>query len=517
MKNYGISKKIRKEKFLYFIAKMQYFLKQYCVKEKGMRDYYRSTYKEYFVTPEFLLHKDDYSIPKEKYCIPTGLLTSDLILREDIPTLKKGLKKLIRKHYSHKFLGGHHSIDEVLKSVENMDDTQTWRYTGIDVGRFDFEINKHLKKYISHFDLHIKNVNASYLAVEVHIYFTDLYKEKLQKIIDEDVKSPKAYVVFTIKRTKKQSGGKNILSMINYNEALQKSDVIYEEMVNLKWMFYQKINKLFPTVLHKLYSAPPSIILYKTNIDYKDENAEKFWFSLGIEEYQGQFIDPSQKLFFEWTLSGRYNRHSHCDMLYIYNDKKIQCDAGFHSADFEVVYCFTRQYTHSIFRFVLLESYNKLFGEKLIKYRAKLNRVKLNKNKLSKVLKLRYQFEKDIDSYTRYCSESIWGKSEKVVSKLFGGEQLKRNYDYTCLVHPAIDSMQYIQEQIELVNNDFESKIQILHHLADYKNESKNRRVNYVMLLLTVATITFVIFPEWSKLVADWLILCFDWLLELFK
>ena len=147
MKNYGIDKKIRKEKFLYSVAKIQHFLKQYSTKDKKMREYHKDTYNRYFVNPTFFLHKDDYSIPKDKYCIPTCLLTSDLILREDIPKLKKGLKKLIKKHYSHKFLGGHHSIEEVLNSVENMDDTQTWRYTGIDAGRFDFETNKN-KKYI---------------------------------------------------------------------------------------------------------------------------------------------------------------------------------------------------------------------------------------------------------------------------------------------------------------------------------------------------------------------------------
>ena len=517
MKNYGIDKKIRKEKFLYSVAKIQHFLKQYSTKDKKMREYHKDTYNRYFVNPTFFLHKDDYSIPKDKYCIPTCLLTSDLILREDIPKLKKGLKKLIKKHYSHKFLGGHHSIEEVLNSVENMDDTQTWRYTGIDAGRFDFETNKKLNRYISHFDLHIKNVNASYLAVEIHIYLTDLCKKDFQEIINDDVKSPKTYIISTIKRTRKKSGGENTLSVCNYNEGLQKSDNIYEKMVTLKWMFYQELQKFFPTVLHQLDSAPPSILLYKTNIDYNDKKADHFWFSLGVEKYNGQFIDPSQKLFFIWNLSGRYSKGSSNEMFYIYNDKKIECEAGFHSVDYEVVYYFTRQYTHDVFRFVLLDSYNKLFGDELIKYRAKLNRIKLNKNKLSKVLKLRYRFERDIDSYTRYCAEPIWEKSEKVISKLFDGEKIKWGYDYTYLIKSATSSMEYIQEQIEVVKKDFESKIEILKCLVDQKNESKGRRVNYLMLLLAIATLIFVIFPDWSKTVADFLSSSWNWLLDLLK
>lgn len=517
MKNYGIDKKIRKEKILYSAAKIQYFLKQYISKSGGMREFYKSSYKDHFGNPTFLFDKVDYSIPKDKYCIPTCLLTSDLILREEIPKLKKGLKKLIEKRYSHKFLGGHLSIEEVLKSVENMDDTQTWRYTGIDVGRFDFEVHKSLKEYISHFDLHIKNVNASYLAVEVHIYFSDSYKEELRGLIEQDIKSPKTYVVSSIKRTGKKSGCKNILSLINYNEALQKSDLIYEKTVRLKWLFYHEIQKFFPTVLHQLNSAPPSILLYKTNISNNEKSAEQFWFSLGAQKHNGQFIDQHRKMFFEWMLSGRYDRRSHCDMIYIFNDQSIECKDEFGSVENEVVYYFTRQYTHCIFRFVLLESYNNLFGNKLIKYRAKLNKIKLNKNKLSRILKLRYRFEKDMDSYTRYCSEEIWEKSEKVVSKLFSGKHTKRSYDYTCLVKPAVYSMKYIQEQIEIVKNDFESKIEILHHLADHKNEAKNRRVNYIMLLLTAATLAFVIFPEWNKAVSDFLISIYNWFIELFK
>ena len=63
--------------------------------------------------------------------------------------------------------------------------------------------------------------------------------------------------------------------------------------------------------------------------------------------------------------------------------------------------------------------------------------------------------------------------------------------------------MEYIQEQIEVVKKDFESKVDILKHLVDQKNESKSRGVNYLMLFLAIATLIFVIFPDWSKIVAD--------------
>lgn len=148
MKNYGIDRKIIKEKTLYNIVKVQYFLLQYCAFSKEMRYYYRDTYKDFFTTPTSPFGKN-YAVPEGKHCIPVCIITSDLILRENLPQLKKGLVKLLKKHHSHKYLGGFRSIDEVLTSVENMDDTLTWHYSSIDAGRFDFDALPSLEPYKS--------------------------------------------------------------------------------------------------------------------------------------------------------------------------------------------------------------------------------------------------------------------------------------------------------------------------------------------------------------------------------
>lgn len=131
MKNYGIERKKFKENILYKIAQVEYFLLQYCALSQGMRDYYKYTYKEHFPvhSPHF---RENYSIPEGKHCNPVCYVTSDLILRENLPQFKNGLVRLLKKHHSHKFLGVFRSIDELLTSVENMDDTLTWHYSCID-------------------------------------------------------------------------------------------------------------------------------------------------------------------------------------------------------------------------------------------------------------------------------------------------------------------------------------------------------------------------------------------------
>ena len=306
MKDYGVERKKFIENTLYRVAQLEYFFLQYCARSRRMREHYKGTYKDYFIT-KLPCIRENYSIPNGKHCNPVCLITSDLILRENLPLLKRGLVKLLKKHHSHKFLGGFRSIDEVLTSVENMDDTLTWHYTSIDAGRFDFDLLPSLQPYISYFDLHIRKINDSYLSVETHIYFTKQYANNLQQIIDSNITEQKTYINFAFRRNNKQSGGRKTFALCHYNEANQKSDVIHENMVSLKWKFYCALQRFFPTVLHELNLAPPGILFYQTNIDYSDSSATQFWRSLGVPALEWQAIDESKKIFFKTDLSARFS------------------------------------------------------------------------------------------------------------------------------------------------------------------------------------------------------------------
>ena len=408
MKNYGIDKKIKNENKLYRLAKIHYFLKQYFCRNKEQRKNNKQLYNDYFVSPKFFLFKRDYSIPSEKYCKPACLVVSDLILREDLDVLKKGLVKLLSKHYSHKFLSTHKSIDEIIHIIENMDDTQNWWYDGLDVGRFDFETNKRLKENISYFDLHIKNINSSYLAIEAHIYFSECYEQVLNKIITSDVEKPKTYITYAFSRTKKQSGGKTVFSLCHYNDANQKSDIIFEKITSFKWTFFSYLQKFFPTCNHKEGRIPPSVLVYKTNINYDDNKYRDFLQSLGLDNINGQSIDNANKLFFRYELSARYDKYFAKAMLYLYDEDLIKLESGFSTKDYYVIDRLSTTCLMDILKYNLLNVYNAYYSRKVIDYRAKLNKVKLNKNRLHSLLKLRYKFEKEMDTYLRYCQKMQW-------------------------------------------------------------------------------------------------------------
>lgn len=149
---------------------------------------------------------------------------------------------------------------------------------------------------------------------------------------------------------------------------------------------------------------------------------------------------------------------------------------------------------------------NGLVANNLISYKLKLNKIKLRKNRLNKLLRLRYLYERDIDFYRRYVCDDIWEKAQNKIAHIFDGKKLKHSYDYRVLTESPVVSKNKIIEQIKALSAEFDEKTSILQHLAAYKNENRNRRVNFIMLLLSTATIVFIIFPDLSKDVAEYLL-----------
>ena len=508
MKNYGLNRKYLEEKTLYFLVKIQYYMLQRFSKHKNMRFFYKQMYEKHFLhkssIPLFRSQQQNYAIPKDKHCIPVCIVTSDLILRENIDQLKKGLVTLLKNNYSHKFFGLSKSIDEITKDIEIMDDTLTRWYSSINVGRFDFENCGALSNYVNYFDLHIRAVNSSYLAVETYIYFNEDYLSHLQKMIDADIATAKTYIMRGFRHNKKTSGGKRTLSIGEYNKAMQKSDAIYESITSLKWRYYIELQKYFPTIIHNLNVAPPSILFYRTNIDYEDKSATCFWDSLGIRSSDGQFVDDSQKMFFITNLSGRYERQSCNDMIYIFHDKKLKLLPIYQTPESQVVYEFEEVYAQHFFRFIHLEMLNHIFAKKFVSYKLKLNKIKLKKRQLHNMLKLRYAFECDIDKYSRYVADDIWHDSEQRIGDLFGGQMYEQRIDYRYITNVAIAAKK-INEQIEVLTNEFENKTSIAKHLSEYKNELRNRILNFWMFVFAATTLVLLIFPDWATTIANFL------------
>ena len=516
MKNYGLSRMIFKERVLYHYARMKYLILSRFTRSKEQKEFYTDLYTSHFEKSKTRFDMD-YSIPAGKRCVPVCLLTSDLVLRDNIASLKKGLVRLLRELSTHKYYTIDRSFDDVIKTIETMDDTLTWSSQSTLIGMFDFEPHKRLSTKISDFELYIKQVNPSYFAVEFRICFTPEYTELLQKKIDSNIEGRKTYVTSGFSRSKKKSGGRKILSLCEYNEASQKADAIYESITSIKWQFYEQIQKYIPTVLHTMNYVPPGIIFYQINIDYWDESAKYFWHSLGFNNVESHFVNDAEKVFYSMQLSGRYGRHAFSDSVYIYHEDKIPLEAGIQNLYYQVVKKFCWDFSSSFFKFRFLNILNSIYAKKLIEYKLRLNQIKLKKSCLHRLLKLRYSFERDMDIYSRFLAEADFDNDVKRIDKLFSKKRQRYSVDHGYFTKLHASSAEVVEKRITEITKEFDSKSSVLQHLENYKHESRNRIIGYITFAITVLTLILLIFPNWSSEIATFLQEAWNWLLELIE
>ena len=125
---------------------------------------------------------------------------------------------------------------------------------------------------------------------------------------------------------------------------------------------------------------PPRIEAYYTNIDYHDD-CKSFWDSIGVYGFQGQFIDDRQKMFFECSLSGRYEGDQiNNRLIYIIKDDDIEI--GQYKSVKDEVYYHLDKYAVEYFKILFLDILSREAGKTVVKYKQKLDKIKLRRNRL---------------------------------------------------------------------------------------------------------------------------------------
>jgi hypothetical protein len=89
-------------------------------------------------------------------------------------------------------------------------------------------------------------------------------------------------------------------------------------------------------------------------------------------------------------------------------------------------------------------------------------------------------------------------------------------YDYRILTESSVVLKNKIIKQLKALCAEFNEKTSVLQHLAAYKNENINRRISFIMLGLTMATVVFIIFPELSKGAAKFLLYIWSFVKDTF-
>lgn len=504
MRYYGLKKKIRHEDFVYFYAKTR--SKFFSLLPGKYKEFYKNSYEYCFRNRDLFINLDN-SLPEGKYLKLNQIVTSDLVYREDIKKLQKGIRILLKKRRSNRFFAmPHDGLDEICSRIDKMDSTLLSWYEEVECGVFDFKETS-LETMIDHFTVSIKNMNSSYLGLEFSIYLTEQKMQELNKIISCNYRDKRGYASSTLTSKSNGSGAFENYTVMHFNDSALKADKIYEFISYIEWEFYEELKSFFPFMLHRQGIMPPRIEVYYTDIDYR-ENHKEFWSSIGISGFRGQFIDDCQKVFFSYGLSGRYERYSSDRrLIYVIKDDGIE-ESRLRTVK-DDVYVHIDQYAREYFRFLFLNILSKEAGKTVVFYKHKLDRVKLGKRRLKRLLKMKYQFSRDTDDFKRYVRDDNWEESIARLRDIYEdiGEMLKNlkshpyiSYEDFC--HNALAGSEKIEGDIDTLLTEFESKEHILQTLSDYKNTAWGLRLNILMLFIAVVTLLLVIFPERAKWLA---------------
>ena len=109
-----------------------------------------------------------------------------------------------------------------------------------------------------------------------------------------------------------------------------------------------------------------------------------------------------------------------------------------------------------------------------------------------------------IDLYVRYTKEDLWDIStNQLQCDVYGANDalLKKSKIYYCITcksfaNSAVTGAKKIDDAIRSLRVDFTDKENILQHLADYKSNQKNWRLNVATFIIAAVTLFFVVFPD---------------------
>ena len=141
----------------------------------------------------------------------------------------------------------------------------------------------------------------------------------------------------------------------------------------------------------------------------------------------------------------------------------------------------------------------------------------MKKNHLNALLKLKYKLSLEIDDYRRYKRDDIWEKAKDELSQIYeDSDKVAKNATKPFFVSHlhfcdrAISNSMKIDNDVDIVFDEFKEKKEILQNLADYKNTVHSIRLNIVMMVISAVTLYFVIFPGKAEELANGIMRLYD-------
>ncbi|MGF9850390.1 hypothetical protein ABHN09_02165 [Bacillus paramobilis] len=415
---------------------------------------------------------------------------SELIPIENTLLLKKGFKKLLKKHKPKRILVANDatSIDRFCEKASSRLNPGTWFRLGL----IEFNENLPIGKYVDHIDIYGMHLSSSLIMLHFNITPSDSYKRDLEELIKKDFKGKRILKTKIMNPLKKASIYTN--SSVN-----TKKEYIDDLLVELKWRALNYINKFFPLYFHTNSVIAPSVETYKVNEllchlqrNSKDKKHNFFYRSVGLSR--------DDNLFHEISKDGIWQLLFNEESGELHNPVKLLCNSYFqpnqylanpvnHQIEIEAF-----ENSIMILPILTIRKYLEFQTEQLAKYRNKIYKYIQNKRiNYKKLLYLRIELGQSIQILTRIKNE------QKNRSYIF--EQLNLTEMEPC---PKFKNQptwsEYIVDSTEKLITDtydhasgivkiLDDSIEILDIKANFSMQKKSAWLTFSSLLVAVLSL----------------------------
>lgn len=506
MKKTNYVKIINKENRKYQLKKATAFLQMKLTVGKK-REQKKNAYSIYQHSFDFDRYKNN--LPEQYYFKPTDIIIYDLIRKEDLSKAKKGLVKLYKKCYSHKFLGISKSEEDIDKIIQDLDQTlysvDSWYSTSL----FDFAYNDSMDSYIQYFDIRFHNFSSSYVAVEMRIALSDDFISDISEFIKKPYKKSGMEIRRTWGRNKKQSGAQ-IMYCVSPGALSEyaKSQLLYEQIQHIKQIYLHEMTKYLPLMQYTKNKKIASINVFETNITPSLQLDKSVYTALGLDEMYGFYFSLAERLYTSTTTISRITEPE-SDMMFVYNAKLITDYHMYGSAHNYVLEHLTMDYMDELYRVVILNELGRSYWNLISEYRNKINVCKTNRRQHKILLKLKYQLNQDFYDFKKIDEElPVDAKLDRAEKILSSNEYVKLStflgvHTYEQFTDVPRRSWMHIRSNYAEVANDLNLKLEISDSLAKYTSERKNRIMVFVQVILAAATFFFLLFPSKAEAIAN--------------
>ena len=499
--------KIKKEDYIFRCEKMKSFLrmKMSFGKKRKQRIFSHSIFER-----DHLFDREKNALPQPYYFEPTDIIIYDLVAKKDLKQTKSGLIRLFKRCFTHKYITGGKSEENIEKLINGLDQTLHSGNSWYNIGLFDFAYDKELDKYIHHFVIRFHNFSSSYAAVEIRIALSNSIKNEIREFINNDYNKPGMRIHKHWIKNKKKSG-----AVIGYGvssgEASEyaKYIIISEQLDYIKNTFMSQIVRYFPLIQYSTSQDLTGIIVCETNITPYDEFDYSIYNAIGINDRYGFNLSIGERLY---TSTGEdwFSQDGKSNMMLLYNPDQIDDYKIYVNQHNYVLEHFTSDIMSELYKTFVVRNLGYLYLGLISDYRNRINACKYDKKSHSKLLKLKYEYNKDFYDFKKITDELPVCNELESANQYIEKNDYSRTSVYLGRFHPYklfTESPKWMWNQVKEnyteIEMDLERKIDIASGMMTYSRENSNKRLAIYQLVFAAMTFTLLIFPELAQRLAD--------------